>query len=62
LKFSDLHYNVKLLWADMQQFGCLMCELYLCPRLYTQTPGESLQARYNAIAKQYTKDPNTLPR
>ncbi|KAL4239028.1 WD repeat-containing protein 81 [Mactra antiquata] len=60
--FSDIQDNVKTVWKDMQQFGCLMCELYLAPRLYTHGTKNSLSQRYNMIGLLCAKNRHLLPR
>ncbi|XP_060555300.1 WD repeat-containing protein 81-like isoform X2 [Ruditapes philippinarum] len=51
-----------MVWADMQQFGCLMCELFLAPRLHTLKQGTSLRERYNMIGRLCANDKGKLPR
>lgn len=60
--FSDYPQSVHLVWADMQQFGCLMCELFLGPRLHAHNSGTSLRERYNMIGRLCAKDRSKLPR
>ena len=62
VRFTELHESVGVVWSDIQQFACLMCELFLGARLLPAGPGTSLHQRYNTIGRLWTNDKQALPR
>ena len=61
-EFSDVHSNMKTVWLDMQEFGCVMCELFLASKLHMQNPDASLHERYRMIGQICTKENSNFPR
>ncbi|KAH3845168.1 WD repeat-containing protein 81-like [Dreissena polymorpha] len=61
-KFSDLHDHMRTIWQDMQNFACVMCEIFLVPQVLVQGRGTSLRDRYNMIGRLYAKNRHKIPR
>ncbi|XP_052767541.1 WD repeat-containing protein 81-like isoform X2 [Mya arenaria] len=62
MRFTELHDNMGVVWRDIQQFACLMCELCLGNQLLALTRQASLRERYNTIGRLWSRDKGSLPR
>ncbi|KAK3578526.1 hypothetical protein CHS0354_007782 [Potamilus streckersoni] len=49
-------------WRDMQNFGCVMCEMFSSQKLPLLQPNTSLKERYRMIQRLHVQDRQILPR